>query len=329
MDDHKEIGSSLGNNDSRWSDVDILRLLSDGANAIGAGTPTDLGRSFTNQSSHSTPITLAGGIPDTGLLPTKDLQTALVEVLEQNPKGALEYGGVLGFEGLRSILAERQSLLEGLLVGSDSILMNNGSAGSIDTICRAFINPGDSVIVESPSFSGSLRTIQGHQAKIHEVPVLSDGLAIKDLESMLQNLSSQGTNPKILYTIPDFHNPTGATMSIEQRMELIQICLKYKVLIVEDAAYSEIHFNADGFQSIYSLARGVGVLKVGTFSKSIATGLRVGWIQASPDLIASLSKMRFDMGSSPLLLRALHHYISAGSLETHLANMRPLYAKKM
>ena len=201
--------ASLENAAQRWQDADIRNLLAESALAIGAGSPTDAGLPFTRTTTVADPITLAGGIPDPATLPVNDLREAFDHVLATTPEDALRYGGVPGFEGLREALAERQSRIEGIALEPDNYVINNGSAGGIDNICSAFVEPGDVVIVESPTFSGSRRTIRGHMAEIVEVPVDGDGILVDRAAAEFERAEAAGKRVKLVYTIPDFHNPTS------------------------------------------------------------------------------------------------------------------------
>ncbi len=305
-----------------WANVDIRTLLNGAALGVGAGTPTDQGVPWVHGPAVEDPILLAGGIPDPDTLPSADLLHSLERALDDT--ASLTYGGVHGFDGLREALAERYSRLDGLPLGSDNFILNNGSSGSIANVCDAFIEPGDVVLVESPTFSGSLRTFRGHMAEIVAVPLHDP----EGVERAISAAEAAGWRVKILYTVADFHNPTGATMPHECREALVELCAARKVLIVEDAAYADIFFGDAPPPSLYGMAGGEGILRVGTFSKPIATGLRVGWVQAREDFVHALSRVKFDMGGSPLLLRALADYVGSGSMDAHLDEMRPLYRAK-
>ena len=313
---------------NKWADVDVRSLLAGSALAVGAGTPTDAGVSWLLPSRAERPIVLAGGIPDPATLPVKDLQEALAGALESSPEETLRYGGVLGYDGLREALAERYSRLDGVKLTLDNFIIGNGSAGAIGNVCDAFLEPGDVVIVESPSFSGSIRTIRGHMADIVSVAMDEGGLQLDLVAREIEKAGAAGKRVKFLYTVADFHNPTGTTMSLDRRKGLLELCAEHGVLVVEDAAYAEIYYGDEPPPSLYGLASGQGILKVGTFSKPIATGLRVGWVQARADFISALSQVKFDMGSSPILLRALAGYVGSGKLDDHLEMMRPIYAAK-
>ena len=311
-----------------WGDADIRDHLSDSALTVGAGTPTDAGTGWILPSEHPDPIIAAGGIPDANSLPSQELEAALGRILANKPQEVLRYGGVLGFEGLRSVMAERQSALEDMTLEQDNFIIHNGGSGCLDNLCQALVTPGDVVIVEGPSYSGTTRAIRGHMAEMIEVMVEEDGISVEGVAAAIEQAKSAGKRVKFVYLNPDFQNPTGTTLSEERRLDLIELCARQKVLIVEDATYSELFFDSKPPKSIYSLANGAGVLKIGTFSKVIATGLRAGWVQASKDYIEALGRVRFDMGTSPLLLHTLAEFIGSGQLDPHIRRMRPIYAEK-
>ncbi len=312
----------------RWKEVDLRSMLAKSAVAIGAGSPTDAGVAWTLTTEVETPITMAGGIPDPATLPAKALQEALSSAVLETPEETLRYGGVLGYEGLREALAERWSRIDGVPLTLDNFITSNGSAGGIANVCDAFLEQGDVVIVEAPSFSGSIRTIRGHMADIVPVPIDDQGVLVEEVARAIEKAEASGKRVKLFYTIADFHNPTGVTMSAERREALIELCAEHQVIILEDAAYADIYFGPARPPSLYGMAGGQGVLKVGTFSKPIATGLRIGWVQGREDFIDALGRVKYDMGNSPVLLRALAEYVGSQKLEEHLEEMRPLYKAK-
>ena len=316
------------NSNPSWREVDLVNLLSSPALGIGVGSATDAGFAWTLPTVAEHPIVLSAGIPDPDSLPVQDLREAFDGVLTRSKNEALRYGGVLGFEGLRIALAQRHRSLGGIRSGPENFMIDNGSAGCIDTICDAFLDPGDVVMVEGPTFSGSTRTFKGHQAEIIQISLDQEGLRVDNLPSLFQQVEDSGKRVKLLYTVCDFQNPTGTTLSQERRRQLIKQCGEHQTLIVEDAAYADIHFGVPPPPSLYDLAGGEGVLQVGSFSKIIATGLRIGWVQGRSDFIDALARVRFDMGNSPLLQRVLGEYLQSGKLDQHLGRVRAMYAKK-
>ncbi len=310
-----------------WQTASILDFISDAARSIGVGTSTDAGWAPPPQAG-TIPIMMTGGIPDPASLPKQELLAALAKVLDEVPSEALRYGGTQGFEVLREALAERSTANDRVEQGPDNFVLTNGSAGGIDLICSAFINPGDIVLTESPTFSGTLRTFRGHQARLMSVPMDNDGLDTDALAETLERQQRAGDPVKALYTIPDFHNPMGTYMTLERRRRLVELADRYRVIVIEDDAYADLGFDAEPLPSVYSVAGGQGVLRACTFSKTIATGLRVGWVQGRADFVDACVRMRFDMGASPLLHRALAEFVISGGWERHIKKMHRIYSEK-
>ncbi|MYB42246.1 MAG: PLP-dependent aminotransferase family protein [Chloroflexi bacterium] len=313
-----------------WADRDPEALLSSGARELSPGTATDWGlpASAWELASRGEAISLAGGIPDPSTLPAAALREALDHALASDDGGALTYGGGLGFEGLREQLADRSARELGLPASAEHFMLTNGSAGGIAIVCAALLDRGDIVVSESPTFSGTMRTLRGHGARIVTVPVDEDGCRTDALAATLARLQAEGRRAKLVYAIPNFHNPTGASLTLERRRELVRLAAEHGALLLDDDPYGEIHFDEARPPSLAALAGGRGVITVGTFSKTIATGLRVGWIEAEPELIERFTRMRFDMGGSPLLHRMIAGFIESGGYGDHVGRMRPLYARK-
>ena len=162
----------------------------------------------------------------------------------------------------------------------------------MENICKTFLNTGDVVLVESPSFSGTVRTIQGYGAEVVAVPMTSEGANVEFIKDVITSLSKENKKIKLFYTIPDFHNPLGIITSLHCRKEILSLCEKNQILVVEDAAYTEIYYDNPPPPSYYSLSDGYGVIKMSSFSKITVTGLRAGWIQARKELTKQGKKVR-------------------------------------
>jgi 2-aminoadipate transaminase len=164
--------------------------------------------------------------------------------------------------------------------------------------------------------------------KVESAPVDDDGLIVEAFEELISEIARRGERAKMLYTIPNYHNPTGSTLAVDRRHRLLDLCERHDILIVEDDAYGEIGFEDRLPQSLYSMAQGRGVVKIGTFSKILATGLRVGWCQATQPVVDALIATRFDMGISPFVIRTINRYAADGRLDDHIDEMRTLYERK-
>jgi len=274
------------------------------------------------------PVRLGVGIPDPESLPRDALRAAFERALRSEGDKALRYHFGPGLERLRDQLAERYNRNRGLTVDRDWFRLANGSAGAIDLICRTLIDPGDVILSEAPSYMGTLHNFRGVQAELRSVGMDQEGLRTDELARALTTLAREGRRAKLLYTIASFQNPMGLSMSLRRRHELLELAAEHDLLILEDDAYSELWFDAPPPPSLFSLARGHGVIAVGTFSKILATGLRVGWVHARPEWIELFARMRFDMGQSVAVHRSLAEFIAAGELEPHVARVRQIYREK-
>ncbi len=312
---------------ANWEEEILTNGLSERARRAGAAYAGP-GSGNDNPQIERPPIGFTGGIPDPISLPIDDLVTASEQVLREKGSSALQYGGAQGFVGLREWLAGHWTKIEHMPMTAANYTLTNGSAHALENVCETFLNAGEIVIVEAPSFPGSIRAIRSLGPKVESVPVDDDGLMIEALEELVERLDRAGERAKILYTIPNYHNPTGSTLSIERRHRLLDICERHDILIVEDDAYGEIGFEHEVPPSLYSMSQGRGVIKIGTFSKILATGLRVGWCQASAPVTDALTATRFDMGISPFVIRTIARYAQDGRLDDHITDIRRLYEHK-
>ena len=274
------------------------------------------------------PIALTGGIPDPDTLPIEELIETSNRVLRREGPDALRYGGHQGYPGLRDWLAQQTNRREGLAVTADNFTITNGISGGLINVCQTFLDEGDVGLVESPTFPGSVGTMQSCLSDIVGVPMDEDGLIPEALEETIQRLEREGRRVKLLYTIPNFHNPAGATLTLERRRAVLESCQRHGVLIAEDDAYGDIRLEGERPPSFFALAGGQGVVYLGTFSKTVATGLRVGWVLADQPVIDALLRTRFDLGVSPWLQRAIAEYASSDLWERHLAKVIDVYRGK-
>ncbi|MGD9890354.1 MAG: PLP-dependent aminotransferase family protein [Dehalococcoidia bacterium] len=276
--------------------------------------------------SSDNPIEFTGGIPDPETLPADALAEAAQLVLRREPEDALQYGGAQGYLRLRELVAERVVPYDSL--GPDNLALTSGGYPALHMICDAFLDPGDVVLADAPAWGGFLRVARAVGAEVVGVPLDDEGPSIEAAEEAIARATAEGKRVKLIYCIPTFQNPMGITFSADRRQALIDLAARHKVLIVEDDPYGDLRFVGERVPSIYALAGGEGVLKAGTFSKIIATGLRVGWIQASKEFIDATLRMRFDNGTSPFVCRTIAAYIEGGTLEPHIEKMRGVYRSK-
>ncbi len=268
---------------------------------------------------------LNAGVPDRASLPAAELAEAAARALRDDPAGALTYGGNQGYEPLRAWIAERHCE-EGLAAGPDAVTLCSGSAHAIDNIAAAFLGPGDAAVVGAPTYPGAIRAFRARGARLIDVP--QDALGLRP-DALLEALAeADGPPPKLLYLIPSYDNPSGSTMPLERREELLRIAGEHRLLIVEDDAYAGLDLDGPAPPSLFSLARGRGVMYVGTASKTVATGLRVGWIVAAPEVIRQLVFARLDNGASPFVHRTVLEYLRGGGYDEHVERVRAIYGER-
>lgn len=273
-------------------------------------------------------ISFAGGLPDIPSLPGEQLLKAARWVVDNDQKEALEYNGTFGPWPLRQAIAERSSRIEGIPLTRDNVMVTAGSAHGIGIVCEVLIDPGDIILVESPNFPGTMRTFRTFGAEQRAVPMDDDGLRTDLLEDALKRLADEGKRAKFLYTIPTHQNPAGCTLPLTRRERVIELLREYNTLALEDDAYGELWFEGAPPPSLFALSGADHVIKVSTFSKIMATGLRMGWNMASPALTARMAATRYDMGSSAFLGRIIGQAIRTGDVDRHVEHLREIYRKK-
>jgi 2-aminoadipate transaminase len=245
-------------------------------------------------------ISLAGGLPDVSGFPPEMLD-AIARTITDGAGRALQYGPTEGMakvhEGIQTVMAE-----EGTHVDLGDILVTSGGQQAIDLVCKTLIDPGDVVLAEGPTYPGAVPSFTAYQADVRQLEMDEHGLRVDLLEATLDELDAQGVRPKFLYTIPTFQNPAGVTMSLERRKRLVQLAAERELLVVEDSPYSLLRYEGESLPTLRSLDGGNYVIYLGTFSKILAAGLRVGWV-AAPHAIRqkmNVGKQGADLCSSSM-----------------------------
>ena len=280
------------------------------------------------QPSDNNPIEFTGGIPDPATLPVSALLEATRVVLAREPEDALQYGGSQGFAGLRDLIATRVAAEPGVNLGVENITLTSGGYPALQNVCDAFLEPGDVALVDAPAWGGFIRLAHAYEAEIAGVPLDEHGPIIAAAEDAIERAQRAGKQVKVWYAIPTFQNPMGVTFSLERRQAMLDLAARHHILIIEDDPYGDLRFTGARIPSLFALSGGEGVLKCGTFSKIIATGLRIGWIQGRKDYIDATLRMRFDNGTSPFVCRIIAAYIEGGTLEPHIEKMAGVYKAK-
>ncbi len=271
---------------------------------------------------------LAIGIPDADSLPKEQLSAASNKVFAKPGDLALRYGFGKGPSGIRQWLADRRNTHENSNVDEEWFQITNGSSGAIDLIVRSTIDPGDVIIAENPTYMGTLLNFRGVGADVQFVSVDHDGLNTDELEALLIRLKNENKRVKFIYTISAFQNPTGVTLTLERRHRLLELAYEHDVVILDDEAYRELWFEEPAPPALSALSDGYGVITTGTFSKTVATGIRVGYIHARPEMLALFSRMRFAMGQNQAGLRTFGEFLANGDYAPHLEKVREVYRHK-
>jgi 2-aminoadipate transaminase len=270
-------------------------------------------------------ISFAGGFPDPLTFPRERASALLAEFAETGEATAFQYTPTRGLAGTLDAVAGRLELVQGRRPGDDELLITSGSIEALDLIGKAFLDRGDTVVVEAPTYLGALMAFRGFEAEIATVPMDDDGLQVEVLERAL----GEGLRPKLLYTIPDHQNPAGVSLSAERREALVELARRHGFLIVEDVAYRELRFDGEWPPSLWSIAPDT-VAQAGTTSKTFLPGVRLGWAAAPGQVAAQLvnAKQNTDQCSGALGQRMLEEYIRRGWIEEQLPLSRALYRRK-
>ena len=275
-------------------------------------------------------ISLAGGMPDDRFFPIDRVVEASTFALREYGKKALQYGSTEGIKKLRVLLMDRMEK-EGVSgIDLDNVIISTASQQGLSLVAQVFVNPGDTVIVEEPSYLGAIQAFASMQAKFCTIPLDNDGMQMDILEDKLKELQKAHICPKFVYTVPNFHNPAGVTMTLERRKKLIELAHTYDLLIVEDDPYGEIRFEGEPIPSLLALSGKDRVVELRTFSKISFPGLRLGWIVAREDIMNKIivGKQAADLCSPALTQYISYEFVSRGWLDDYVAVVRREYPKK-
>lgn len=271
-------------------------------------------------------ISFAAGIPAPELFPSKEWAKITSDILENTPTPALVYGVTEGYLPLRELTKKRAAKLGAYNPDIDELIITTGAQQAIDLAAKVVLEVGDGVIVEKPSFIGSLNSFRSYGAKLYDVDVEEDGLNIEQTEAHLKN----NKNIKFIYTIPTFQNPSGTTMSIKKRKALLELARKYDVLILEDNPYGELRFKGEFVDTIKSMDTEGRVIYAGTYSKTLAPGLRVGFVSARKDIVDRIVvvKQVNDVHTGVLNQMMVHEYINNYDYDAHIEKCSKAYGEK-
>jgi 2-aminoadipate transaminase len=274
-------------------------------------------------------ISLATGLPDTTTFPAEDFAALMSRVAVDSSAAALQYGPTDGLEDVRRCIVEVMAA-EGAAVETDDLMVTTGGQQVIDLVCRAFLDPGDVVVAEAPTYPGAVPCFTSYQADVVQVEMDGDGMRIDVLRTTLDRLRTEGRKPKFIYTIPNFQNPGGVTMSLERRRELVRIAAEQEIVVLEDNPYGLLRYEGEPLPTLLSLDGGRYVVYAGTFSKILSAGLRIGWAAAPRPILEKLNlgKQAADLCSSPLNQYFVAAYFAHRDWRAYLSTLRAIYRRR-
>ena len=302
----------------RW-----LELFSERARAATSSALGDL------LAAASTPgvISLAGGLPAAELFPMEAFRDVLNAIMASpDASSALQYGPTEGYPPLRSFIAERMSRL-GAVISVEEVLVTTGSQQGLDLVGKLFIDPGSVVALEDPSYVGGLQAFSSYHARYLAVPTDEHGMQVELLEEMLPRFVPR---PRLIYVLPNFQNPSGGTLSLARRYRLLELSYRYGIPILEDDPYWELRYEGEHLPSLKSLDTEGSVIYLGTFSKTLAPGLRLGWAVAPREVVERLSRAKqgADLHTDSLAQRVVYEICRADILGRHVEAVKLVYRER-
>ncbi|AMJ42476.1 PLP-dependent aminotransferase family protein [Anaerotignum propionicum] len=268
-------------------------------------------------------ISFAGGLPAPELFPVEALKQAGLAVMEEMGTIACQYSSTEGLPQLREKIVERMAVKNNIHATPEQVLITSGSQQGLDFAARVFIDKGDVILVESPSYLGAINAFKACEPTFIEVPTDDGGMVMEELEKVLATTE----NVKMIYVIPDFQNPTGRTWSLERRTKFMEIVNKYEVPVIEDNPYGELRFENDTMPALKSLDTKGVVVYLGTLSKIMVPGFRLGWVCAKDEILSKFNTMKqgADLQTSTLTQLQANKYMDMNNLDEHVNKIREVY----
>ena len=268
-------------------------------------------------------ISFAGGLPAPELFPVQDIKAATDAVLDEQGEIALQYGQTDGWAPLRAQIAERMEKKNSIHTTADKIILTAGSQQGLDFCGKLFLNPGDVVILESPSYLGAINAIEPYQPNFVEIPTDENGMIMEELDKVLATTE----NVKFIYVIPDFQNPSGRTWPLERRKQFMEIVNKYEIPVLEDNPYGDLRFKGEFQPALKSMDEKDLVIYMGTFSKILAPGYRLGWTCASKEIIEKLNMIAQGavLQTATVTAMVVSKYLEMFDIDKHVDKIREVY----
>ncbi len=286
--------------------------------------PESFIRSILKVATQSDVISFAGGLPSADLFPIKGLESACQKVLQTNGKKSLQYSSSEGDTELRAWIAQRYQEKQGLTVSPDNILITNGSQQALDLLGKVLLNEGDPIAIENPGYLGAIQSFSLYQPKMHTIPINESGLDTEQLSNVLE-----AYKPKLLYTVPNFQNPTGISYTQENREAVAQIVSQHNTLLIQDDPYGELRFSGKQKSNFYELLP-EQTLILGSFSKVVVPSFRLGWIVAPDWLMKPLviAKQAADLHTNYFSQKVIFQYLKDNALDDHIEKIIAFYGRQ-
>ena len=282
-------------------------------------------REILKVSSQPNVISFAGGLPSADTFPIPEVKAALDETLATDGARSLQYFVTEGHPGLKGYLCDWLAKTQNIICSPEEMILTNGSQQALDLIGKIFINPGDSILVEDPTYLGAIQSFNPYQPKYITVSLQDDGM------DEAQFAKALATNPvRMIYTVPTFQNPSGITTSLRKRETILELAARRNIPVIEDDPYSRLRFRGKEMPSLFSLSKRGGVILLGTFSKILSPGIRLGYLIADKNVIQQIvyAKQATDLQTNTLVQYAVYHYCRQGNLEKHIPLIIRNYASK-
>jgi 2-aminoadipate transaminase len=279
-------------------------------------------------------ISFAGGLPAPACFPTEEIASATERVLTNQAARVLQYGPTPGFPPLRELCATLMQA-RGATIGAEDVIITSGSQQALDVLGKILLDPGDTILVEEPTYVGALQAWRPYRPRFYSLPMDEDGLIIESVEAALVELEAAGRSPKFLYTVATFQNPTGVTLSAERRVALLDLAERHHLPIIEDDPYGELRYSGEPIPPLaaYDTQRHGSphyVVYMSTFSKLLAPGLRVGWVSAPPRMLKRIEQVKegIDLHTGSLAQAIAAEACADGLLDRHIPYIRSVYLER-
>lgn len=274
-------------------------------------------------------ISMAGGLPDTSTFPPETFAAITQRIARESCARALQYGPTDGLEGTKRCIAEVMAA-EDMRLDPEDLVVTTGGQQVIDLVTKTLVDPGDVIVAEGPTYPGAVPTFSSYEADLVQIDMDADGMRVDLLEETLDRLEREGRRPKFIYTVPSFQNPAGVTMSAPRRKRLVEVAHERELLVLEDNPYGLLRYEGEPLPTLYSLDGGVYVMYLGTFSKILSPGIRLGWVAAPPPVLEkiNLGKQGTDLCTSTLSQLMVEAYFEGSRWRDYVHDLTELYRSR-